>query len=189
MRAGYETDPLGQHTIFTVFIYVALAIKSEANSSNVGMVVKMSLCFLLIIGMYEVPNVFKTLFRCTLQPLPPTPSSVGARHSPHPSSLRTKHQNPTWTYPHAWGSATADTHTGAAGSPQVRIPGFQNARIQSDRCIQSAVYTVRARKRPRRSSVLSCEEAPGCSIAQTCHTSAGCPHHVTAATPVSPSSG
>ena len=40
-----------------------LAIKSEANSTNVGMVVKMALCFLLIIVMYEVPGVFKTLFR------------------------------------------------------------------------------------------------------------------------------
>jgi len=51
------------HTIFTVFIYVVLAIKSEANSTNVGMVVKMALCFLLIIVMYEVPGVFKPLFR------------------------------------------------------------------------------------------------------------------------------
>jgi hypothetical protein len=55
-----------QHTIFTVFIYVVLAIKSEANSTNVGMAFKVGVCFVGIIALYETPGVFKTIFRCAL---------------------------------------------------------------------------------------------------------------------------
>jgi hypothetical protein len=93
VRTLCKMDLLGQHTIFTIFIYVVLAIKSEANSTNVGIVVKMSLCFLLIIVMYEVPGVFKPLFRYIHQALSPTPLRALARLT---KSISAPHQNPAW---------------------------------------------------------------------------------------------
>mmetsp|Transcript_42466 Transcript_42466/g.51507 ORF Transcript_42466/g.51507 Transcript_42466/m.51507 type:complete len:515 (-) Transcript_42466:445-1989(-) len=50
------------HTIFTLFIYAALGIMSHHNETNTGVAVKFSLCILLVVFIWEVPGVFKTIF-------------------------------------------------------------------------------------------------------------------------------
>jgi hypothetical protein len=51
------------HTIFTLFIYGILGVMSEHNSSNVGVALKLGVCVLLVMFLWETPGVFKTVFR------------------------------------------------------------------------------------------------------------------------------
>lgn len=51
------------HTIFTLFIYGVLGVGNQYNSSNVGIAIKMAVCFLIVFFLWETPGVFKTLFR------------------------------------------------------------------------------------------------------------------------------
>jgi hypothetical protein len=53
-----------QHTIFTLFIYGVLGVGNQYNSSNLGIAIKMAVCFLLVFLLWETPGVFKTVFRC-----------------------------------------------------------------------------------------------------------------------------
>jgi len=51
------------HTIFTLFIYGVLGVGNQYNSSNLGIAIKMAVCFLLVFFLWETPGVFKTAFR------------------------------------------------------------------------------------------------------------------------------
>lgn len=46
------------HTLFTLFLYGALRVKSEMNSTNVGVAVKIGGCVALVMGLWEFKEVF-----------------------------------------------------------------------------------------------------------------------------------
>lgn len=46
------------HTAFTVFVYVALGIASHVNHSRVGMAVKLMICLVVVVVIWDIPAVF-----------------------------------------------------------------------------------------------------------------------------------
>ena len=51
------------HTLFTVVIYAALAVRSAANRTGAGVATKLALCLLGCAVMWDVPGVFKAVWR------------------------------------------------------------------------------------------------------------------------------